>query len=162
LSIVVLPFANLGGDPQQDYFVDGITESLTTDFSRALPGSFVVTRGTAFTYKGKPVDARQIGRDLDVRYVLQGSGLTDGDQVRVTAQLIEAESNSELWAERFDKKRENVLEIQDQIVGRLSRAVGLQLVDLEPGAASTLATRRPSTSSCAVRPSPTGQLRRRG
>lgn len=131
LSIVVLPFANLGGDPQQDYFVDGITESLTTDLSRALPGSFVVTRGTAFTYKGKPVDARQIGRDLNVHYVLQGSVLTDGDQVRVNAQLIETESNSEVWAERFDKKRQNVLEIQDQIVGRLSRAVGLELVDLE-------------------------------
>jgi len=98
LSIVVLPFANLGGDPQQDYFVDGITESLTTDLSRALPGSFVVTRGTAFTYKGKPVDARQIGRDLNVRYLLQGSVLTDGDQVSVNAQLIEADSNNELWA----------------------------------------------------------------
>ena len=131
LSIVVLPFANLGGDPQQDYFVDGITESLTTDLSRELPGSFVVTRGTAFTYKGKPVDARQIGRDLNVRYLLEGSVLADGDQVRVNASLIEAANNSELWAERFDKKRQNVLKIQDQIVGRLSRAVGLELVDIE-------------------------------
>jgi class 3 adenylate cyclase/TolB-like protein/cytochrome c-type biogenesis protein CcmH/NrfG len=131
LSIVVLPFANLGGDPQQDYFVDGITESLTTDLSRALPGSFVVTRGTAFTYKGKPVDARQIGRDLNVHYLLQGSVLTDGDQVRVNAWLTGAADNAELWAERFDKKRQNVLEIQDQIVGRLSRAVGLELVDIE-------------------------------
>ena len=130
-SIVVLPFSNLGGEPQQDYFVDGITESLTTDLSRALPGSFVVARGTAFTYKGKPIDAREIGHDLNVRYVLQGSVLADGEQVRVNARLIEATSNTELWADRFDKKRQNVLEIQDQIVGRLSRAVGLELVDIE-------------------------------
>src|SRR5438067_1646364 len=130
LSIVVLPFTNLG-DPQQDYFVDGITDSLTTDFSRALPGSFVVARGTAFTYKGKPVDAGQVGRDLNVRYSLQGSVLTDGDQVRVNAQLIDAETNAQVWAERFDSKRKDVLEIQDRIVGRLSRAVGLELVDIE-------------------------------
>lgn len=131
LSIVVLPFTNLGDDPQQDYFVDGITESLTTDLSRALPGSFVVARGTALTYKGKPVDSREIGRDLNVRYLLQGSALADGDQVRVNARLIEAATGTELWAERFDKQRQNVLEIQDQIVGRLSRAVGLELVNIE-------------------------------
>ncbi|MBV9583660.1 MAG: hypothetical protein JO213_02120 [Alphaproteobacteria bacterium] len=93
-SIVVLPFSNLGGEPQQDYFVDGITESLTTDLSRALPGSFVVARGTAFTYKGKPIDAREIGHDLNVRYVLQGSVLADGEQVRVNARLIEATSKA--------------------------------------------------------------------
>lgn len=73
LSIVVMPFSNLGGDPQQDYFVDGITQSLTTDLSRALPGSFVVARGTAFTYKGTSVEAPQVARDLHVRYVLEGS-----------------------------------------------------------------------------------------
>jgi TolB-like protein/cytochrome c-type biogenesis protein CcmH/NrfG len=131
LSIVVLPFANLGGDPQQDYFVDGITESLTTDLSRALPGSFVVARGTAFTYKGRPHDAPQIGRDLNVRYLLEGSVIADGDRVRVNAQLIDAQTDTQLWAERFDKKRQDVLEVQDQIVGRLSRAVGLQVIDLE-------------------------------
>jgi TolB-like protein/class 3 adenylate cyclase/cytochrome c-type biogenesis protein CcmH/NrfG len=131
LSIVVLPFVNLGGDPQQDYFVDGITDSLTTDLSRALPGSFVVARGTAFTYKGRAVDASEVGRDLNVRYLLQGSVLTDGDRVRVNAQLIDAHANTELWAERFDKKRKDVLEVQDQIVGRLSRAVGLQVIDIE-------------------------------
>jgi len=131
LSIVVLPFANLGDDPQQDYFVDGITESLTTDLSRALPGSFVVARGTAFTYRGKQIDPRQVRRDLNVRYLLEGSVMVEGDQVRVNAQLIDSETNTSLWAERFDKKRQNVLEIQDQIVGRLSRAVGLELVDIE-------------------------------
>ena len=131
LSIVVLPFANLGGDPQQDYFVDGITESLTTDLSRALPGSFVAARGTAFTYRGKQIDPRQVGRDLNVRYLLEGSVIAEGDQVRVNAQLIDSDTGTSLWAERFDKKRQNVLEIQDQIVGRLSRAVGLELVDIE-------------------------------
>ena len=131
LSIVVLPFANLTGDPQQDYFVDGITDSLTTDLSRALPGSFVVARGTAFTYKGKPVDPSQVGRDLKVRYLLLGSVMTDGDRVRVNAQLIDGKADTELWAERFDKERTDVLDIQDQIVGRLSRAVGLRLIDIE-------------------------------
>ena len=131
LSIVVLPFANLGGNPQQDYFVDGITQSLTTDLTRALPGSFVVARGTAFSYKDKAVDAGEIGRDLNVRYLLQGSVIPDGDRVRINAQLIDTESNSQLWAERFDKERKDVLEIQDQIVGRLSRSVGLELVDIE-------------------------------
>jgi adenylate cyclase len=131
LSIVVLPFWNLGGDPQQDYFVDGITQSLTTDLSRALPGSFVVARGTAFTYKGKSVDAPQVARDLHVRYVLEGSVIPDGDRIRVKVQLIEAATDIELWAERFDSTRKDLLDIQDQIVGRLSRAVGLQLVDIE-------------------------------
>jgi TolB-like protein/class 3 adenylate cyclase/cytochrome c-type biogenesis protein CcmH/NrfG len=131
LSIVVLPFANLSGDPQQDYFVDGITESLTTDLSRALPGSFVVARRTALTYKNKPIDPNQIAHDLNVRYFLEGSVVTDGDQVRVNAQLMDAQTNTELWAERFDTKRQDVLEIQDRIVGRLSRAVGLELVDIE-------------------------------
>jgi TolB-like protein/class 3 adenylate cyclase/cytochrome c-type biogenesis protein CcmH/NrfG len=131
LSIVVMPFANLSGDPRQDYFVDGITESLTTDLSRALPGSFVVARGTAFTYKGRPLDPPQIGRDLNVRYLLAGSVIPDGDRVRVNAQLVDAETDTQLWAERFDKKRQDVLEVQDQIVGRLSRAVGLQVIDIE-------------------------------
>jgi tetratricopeptide (TPR) repeat protein len=91
----------------------------------------VVARGTAFTYKGRAVDTEQIGRDLNVRYLLQGSVIADGEQVRVNAQLIDSTTNTEVWAERFDKKRQNVLEIQDQIVGRLSRAVGLELVDIE-------------------------------
>ncbi len=131
LSIVVLPFANLGGDPQQDYFVDGISQSLITDLSRALPGSFVVARGTAFTYKGREVDAAQVGRDLNVRYLLEGSVITDGDRLRVNARLIEAETSTELWAERFDSQRKDVLEIQNQIVARLSRSIGLELVDIE-------------------------------
>jgi adenylate cyclase len=131
LSIVVLPFVNLSGDPAQDYFADGITDSLTTDLSRALPGSFVVARETAFTYKGKPVDARQIGGALHVRYVLEGSVLPEGSRVRVNAHLVDAQTGNEIWADRFDTAKANVLEVQDEIVGRLSRAVGLQVIDVE-------------------------------
>ena len=102
LSIVVLPFTNLSGDPSQDYFADGITENLTTDLSR-LSGSFVIARNTAFTFKGKNADARDIGKELGVRYVLEGSVQRDQNQVRVNAQLIDAKSGGHLWAERFDK-----------------------------------------------------------
>src|SRR6516225_7897047 len=102
LSIVVLPFINLSGDPEREYFVDGVTESLTTDLSR-ISGSFVIGRHTAFTYKGKSVDLKQIGRDLNVRYVLEGSVQRGGDRLRVNVQLIEAETGKHLWAERFDK-----------------------------------------------------------
>jgi len=131
LSIVVLPFVNLTGDAAQEYFADGITDSLTTDLSRALPGSFVVARATAFTYKAKAVDARQIGRELGVRYVLEGSALLDGEQVRVNARLVDAQVGNEIWAERFDTARSGVLRVQDEIVGRLSRAIGLQVINFE-------------------------------
>ena len=133
LSIVVLPFVNINGDPAQDYLIDGITDSLTTDFSRALPGSFVVARATAFTYKGKAVDAKQIGAELRVRYLLEGSVLLDGEQVRVNARLIDTQLGNEIWAERFDTARSNVLLLQDEIVGRLSRAIGLQVVNFAAG-----------------------------
>jgi TolB-like protein/Flp pilus assembly protein TadD len=131
LSIVALPFTNLSGDATQDYFADGITDSLTTDLSRALPGSFVVARETAFTFKGKPVDARQIGQSLHARYVLEGSVLPEGQRVRVNAHLVDAQTGNEIWAERFDTMKANILEVQDEIVGRLSRAVGLQVIDVE-------------------------------
>jgi adenylate cyclase len=101
LSMVVLPFANLGGGPEQEYFVDGVTESLTTDLSR-IRGAVVVGRNTAFTYKGKPVDLKQIGRELNVRYVLEGSVQRGGNRMRVNVQLIDAETGNHLWAERFD------------------------------------------------------------
>ena len=131
LSIIVLPFANLSGDSRQDYLADGITESLTTDLSRALPGSFVVARGTAFSYKGKSAEAAEVGRELRVRYVIAGSLVADGDRLRVNARLVDAENNSELWAERFDKKLTGLFEVQDQIVGRVSRAAGLEVIDSE-------------------------------
>jgi class 3 adenylate cyclase/TolB-like protein len=101
LSIVVLPFANLSNDSEQQYFADGITEDLTTDLSR-IADSFVISRNTAFTYRNQPVDTKQIGRDLCVRYVLEGSVRRSGSQVRVNAQLIDAETGGHLWAERFD------------------------------------------------------------
>jgi adenylate cyclase len=131
MSVVVLPFLNLSGDSQQDQVSDGITESLTTDLSRAIPGSFVVSRDTAFAYKGKSADARQIGRELEVRYVVQGSVLPDGDLVRVNSQLIDAKTGGHLWAERFDSGRSDLLEVQDDIVGRLSRAIGLKMIESE-------------------------------
>jgi adenylate cyclase len=98
----VLPFTNLSGDPAQDYFADGITENLTTDLSR-IRDSFVVARNTAFAYKGKPIDAREIGKELGVRYVLEGSVQRDQNRVRINAQLIDAESGAHLWAERFEE-----------------------------------------------------------
>jgi adenylate cyclase len=131
LSIIVLPFLNLSGDAGQDYFTDGITDSLTTDLSRALPGSFVVARDTAFTYKGQAVDLKRLRRDLDVRYVLEGSVLLDGEQVRVNARLLDAGTASGIWAERFDTARREILLAQDEIVGRLSRAIGLEVTEVE-------------------------------
>ena len=130
LSIVVLPFANIGGDPEQEYFVDGVTESLTTDLSR-ISGSFVIARHTAFTCKGKPVDARAIGRELNVRYVLEGSVQRDGARMRVNVQLIDAESGAHLWAERFDKPLADLFDMQDEIVARLANTLNTQLVTTE-------------------------------
>jgi adenylate cyclase len=130
LSIVVLPFTNLSGDPTQDYFADGITENLTTDLSR-LSGSFVIARNTAFTFKGKNADARQIGKELGVRYVLEGSVQRDQNQVRVNAQLIDAKSGGHLWAERFDKPLSNLFSMQDEIVASLASQLGAELITNE-------------------------------
>jgi TolB-like protein/class 3 adenylate cyclase len=130
LSIVVLPFANLSGDPEQDYFVDGVTESLTTDLSR-ISGSFVIGRHTAFTFKGKAVDLKQIGRELNVRYVLEGSVQRSGNRLRVNVQLIDAETGNHLWAERFDKPVTDLFEMQDEIVARLANTLDAQLIAAE-------------------------------
>ena len=130
LSIVVLPFTNIGGDPEQDYFVDGVTESLTTDLSR-IAGSFVIARNTAFTYKGKPNDVKQIGRELNVRYVLEGSVQRGGNRMRVNVQLIDAETGNHLWAERFDKPLADLFDMQDEIVARLARQLDAELVAAE-------------------------------
>jgi TolB-like protein/class 3 adenylate cyclase len=130
LSIVVLPFANIGGDPEQDYFVDGVTENLTTDLSR-IAGSFVISRNTAFTFKGKAVDVKQIGHELNVRYVLEGSVQRGGKRLRVNVQLIDAETGNHLWAERFDKPVVDLLDMQDEIVSRLANALDTQLVVAE-------------------------------
>ncbi|HWY84858.1 MAG TPA: adenylate/guanylate cyclase domain-containing protein, partial [Roseiarcus sp.] len=130
LSMVVLPFANIGGDPEQEHFVDGVTESLTTDLSR-IRGAYVVARNTAFTYKGKAVDLKQIGRELNVRYVLEGSVQRGGNRMRVNVQLIDAESGNHLWAERFDKPLTDLFDMQDEIVARLAGALNAQLVVAE-------------------------------
>src|SRR4029450_2453174 len=119
LSMVVLPFANLSGDPEQDYFVDGVTESLTTDLSR-ISGSFVIGRHTAFTYKGKAVDLKKIGRELSIRYVLEGSVQRGSNRARVNVQLIDAATANHLWADRFDKPIADLFDMQDALVARLS------------------------------------------
>jgi TolB-like protein/class 3 adenylate cyclase/Tfp pilus assembly protein PilF len=130
LSMVVLPFANIGGDPEQEHFADGVTESLTTDLSR-IRGAVVIGRNTAFTYKGKPVDLKQIGRDLNVRYVLEGSVQRGGNRMRVNVQLIDAETGTHLWAERFDKPLTDLFDMQDEIVARLASALNAHLIAAE-------------------------------
>ena len=130
LSIVVLPFTNLSGDPAQDYFADGVTENLTTDLSR-IRDSFVIARNTAFTYKGKNIDAKEIGKELGVRYVLEGSVQRDANRVRVNAQLIDAESGAHVWADRFDEDVTDLFKLQDQVVARLANSLGNELVRAE-------------------------------
>jgi TolB-like protein/class 3 adenylate cyclase len=139
LSIVVLPFANIGGDAAQDYFVDGVTESLTTDLSR-ISGSVVIARNTAFTYKGKPFDVKRIGRELNVRYVLEGSVQRGGNRMRINVQLIDAESGSHLWAERFDKPLVDLFDMQDEIVARLANTLNTQLITAEARRAERAST----------------------
>jgi len=130
LSIVVLPFTNLSDDREQQYFADGITEDLTTDLSR-LANMFVISRNTAFTYRNKPIDTKQIARELGVRYVLEGSVRRSGNQLRVTAQLIDAATDSHLWAERLDRDTEDLFALQDEIVSRLANALGVELIAAE-------------------------------
>jgi len=132
LSIVVLPFSNLSGDPSQDYFADGITEDLTSDLSQIV-GSFVISRNTAFTFKGKAMDARQIGRELGVRYVLEGSVRRMGGTVRVNAQLIDAGTGAHLWAEQMDVDQGTLATVQDNfgIANRLARTLSVELVNVE-------------------------------
>jgi TolB-like protein/predicted Zn-dependent protease len=131
LSIVILPFLNLSENAADDYLVDGIVNNLITSLSRALPGSFVISRSTAFTYKGRKMATRQVGQELGVRYVLEGGVLAEPGHVRVNVQLIDAETDETLWAERFDKERKDVFEAQEEIVARLSRSVGLQMISSE-------------------------------
>jgi TolB-like protein/DNA-binding winged helix-turn-helix (wHTH) protein len=127
LSIVVLPFTNLSDDREQQYFADGITDDLTTDLSRLA--MFVISRNTAFTYRNKPVDAKQIGRELCVRYVLEGSIRRSGNQVRVNAQLIDAETGAHLWAQRFDREMGDLFTLQDEITSRIAIALNLECLN---------------------------------
>jgi adenylate cyclase len=130
LSIVVLPFVNMSGDPEQQYFADGITEDLTTDLSR-IADMLVISRNSAFTYKDKPINAKQIGRELNVRYVLEGSIRRSGDRVRANAQLIDAETDAHLWAERFDRAADDLFALQDEVTSRIAVALNLELVAAE-------------------------------
>ena len=130
LSIVVLPFANLRDDRDQQYFADGITEDLTTDLSR-LAHMLVISRNTAFTYRNKLVDAKQIGRELGVRYVLEGSVRRSGNQLRVNTQLIDAETDAHLWAERFDRELSDLFAVQNEITRRIAVALNLEVVGAE-------------------------------
>ena len=132
LSIAVLPFANLSGDAGQEYLADGITEDLTTDLSR-IEDSFVIARNTAFTYKGKSVEAKQVGRQLGVRYVLEGSVRRLGNQVRINVQLVDAETGAHLWAERFDRDAKELLGLETEITGRISRSIRARMVAAEAG-----------------------------
>jgi TolB-like protein len=152
LSIIVLPFQNLRGDPALDYIADGITESLITDISRALPGSFVVSRTTAFTYRDRTMDVRRIGREVGVRYVLGGSVLLDEKLARVNAELIDTLTDGPLWSDRFDKDRSDVLAAQDEIVARLSRAVGLRSSMRKRGSGQNRSRPRPWILSCGAGP----------
>jgi TolB-like protein/class 3 adenylate cyclase/Tfp pilus assembly protein PilF len=132
LSIVVLPFTNLSSDPEQQYFADGITEDVTTDLSR-IADMFVISRNTAFTYRNKRVDTKQIGRELGVRYVLEGSVRRSGNQIRVTTQLIDAETDAHLWAERFDRDTSDLFALQNEITSRIAVALHLELIGAEAG-----------------------------
>jgi adenylate cyclase len=137
LSVVVLPFTNLSGDPAQDYFADGVTENLTTALSR-IRNSFVIARNTAFTFKGKNLDAKEIGKELGVRYLLEGSVQRDQNRVRVNAQLIDAESGAHLWADQFEEDMADLFKLQDHVVARLASGLGwaLRNAEAEKGAHS--------------------------
>ena len=126
----MLPFANLSSDQDQEYFADGLTDSLTTDLSR-IPGSFVIARHSAFTYKGKATDVKQIGRELGVRYALEGSVQKRDERIRINAQLIDAQTGSHLWAERYDRDQVDLLTVEDDITGRIARSLKVELYEAE-------------------------------
>jgi adenylate cyclase len=149
-SLVVLPFANLSGDPAQDYFADGITENLTTDLAR-MHGMFVIARNTAFTYRGKAIDAKAIGAELNVRYVLEGSVQRDQDRVRVNAQLIDAASGAHIWADRFDEDRADLFKLQDEIVARLANGLGYELDKAETERSLREQSRNPDSVDLVLR-----------
>ena len=125
-SIAVLAFQNMSGDPEQEYFSDGITEDIITDLSK-LSELHVIARNSTFTYKGKPVDVRQVGRELGVRYVLEGSVRKAGNRVRVTGQLIDATSGAHIWAERFDRDLTDIFAVQDELTQEIISALKIKL-----------------------------------
>jgi len=150
LSIVVLPFANLSNDPDLECLVDGITEDLTTDLSR-ISGSFVISRNTAFTYKGQSVDVKQLGCELGIRYVLEGSLRWTGDLARVNVQLTDAVSGAHLWADRFDTDRGDLATAQDEIIGRLARTLNIKLVELASCRIEQQTAHKPAANDLLIR-----------
>jgi adenylate cyclase len=129
-SIAVLPFVNIGGDPEQEYFSDGITEEIITTLSK-VPHLFIIARNSVFTYKGKPVKVQQVGRELGVRYVLEGSVRKAGDRVRITAQLVDAVTGGHLWSERYDRDLKDIFALQDEITMKILTAVQVKLTEGE-------------------------------
>ena len=127
LSIVVLPFANLSGDPEQDYFANAVTDDLTSDLTH-IPDSFVIGRSTAAAYKGKPVDLKKLGRDLGVRYAVEGNVRRAGETIAVNAQLVSTETGTDIWADRLEGERSRLGELQIEFVSRLANALNVQLV----------------------------------
>jgi adenylate cyclase len=131
-SIAVLPFANLSGDPQQEYFSDGITDDLVTDLSR-VPGLFVIDRGSTFAYKGKPAKVQEVGRELGVKYILEGSARKTADRVRINVQLVDASTGNQVWTQRYDRQLHDIFALQDEIVQSLVATLHLQLTVLQRG-----------------------------
>ena len=129
-SIAVLPFQNMSADPEQEYFADGMVEDIITALSR-FKSLFVIARNSSFTYKGKAVDIKQVGRELGVRYVLEGSVRKAGGNVRITGQLIDSDTGSHLWADRFDGSLEDVFELQDQVTTRVVSAIAPKITEAE-------------------------------
>jgi adenylate cyclase len=149
-SVVVLPLSNLSGDAGQDYLVDALTDELTTSISR-LPGAFVIASNTAFTYKGRPMDVKAIGKDLGVKYALEGSVQPTAGRIRVNAQLIDAETGAHLWAESFDEDRADLLQMEDDVVTRLARTLDLKMTDVEAAEAGRLRPSNPNAEDLALR-----------
>ena len=150
LSLVVLPFANLNHDPDQDYFADSITTDLTTDLAR-MPGAFVVGRGTAFTYKNKQIDLKVLGADLGIRWAVQGAVRRNGDHVRINVSLADVSSGQDIWSDRFDSDLTSLANLQDQIAARLARSLNVELVEAESHRSETDRTRNPDAVDVSMR-----------
>jgi adenylate cyclase len=142
LSLVVLPFANLNSDPEQDYFADGVTTDLTTDLAQ-MPGAFVIGRGTAFTYKNKRIDLKTLGKELGIRWAVQGAVQRHGDQVRVNVSLTDLPTSRDVWSDRFDGDRTKLTALQDQITARLARSLNIELIRAESHRSETERSQNP-------------------
>src|SRR5258708_2779069 len=150
LSLVVLPFANLNNDPEQDYFADSITTDLTTDLAQ-MPGAFVIGRGTAFTYKNKQIDLKTLGKDLGIRWAVQAAVRRNGDHVRVNISLTDLSSGRDVWSDRFDGDRTNPAALQDQITARLARSLNIELIQAESRRSETDRSRNPDAMDFSMR-----------